>query len=78
MTVCSKFSYVFDEVKEPRHRAPAPSLMTCQFSRVRTAADGKKVTLERPSIILTLCGEIELRLIVFDSTLLIIPLSYVE
>lgn len=39
--------------------APAPSLMTCQFRRVRR----KKVTLEWPSIILTLCAEMEPRLI---------------
>lgn len=35
----------------------------------------KKVTLERPSIILTLCGEMEPRLIVFGSALLITPHS---
>lgn len=35
----------------------------------------KKVTLEWPSIILTLCGEMEPRLIVFGSALLITPHS---
>lgn len=58
-------------VKEPRHCAPAPSLMTCQFRRVRRPAAEKKVTLEWPSIILTLYEEIESRLIVFGSALLI-------
>lgn len=65
-------SFVIGWKKERRHRAPA--LMTCQFRRVRRGVE-KKVTLEWPSIILSLCGEMELRLIVFGSALLITPHS---
>jgi hypothetical protein len=68
VVVVCRFSAVVE--KEPRHCGCAVA-DDLSISSCTSAGAEKKVTLEWPSIILTLCEEMESRLIVFGSALLI-------